>query len=316
MHYIQFLDKLERREIPPVCLFWGEEEFLKEEALGRLEEILFPRGESRVNKEIFEDKITAAGLAESLRTIPLLGSRRLVVVKSTKALDEESRQTLASYLASPLDYIYLVIFLDREEERNKWGPLSPEASLVEFKKFYEGDMKAWLTRRAKANNKSLSPEVAGLFLECLGPDLALLSQGLERAIDYTGPKGVIEAKDVEDIFESERKDIIFDLTAAMAAQDMPRCLKILNKLFLDLTPPQQIITRLAWQVRQLYTLKKGGALKIPPFFLRRLKGEAQRFSPEKLEECLYRLREADRAIKTGEREPRLSLELFFFRFLS
>ena len=315
MHYIQFLDKLERKEIPPVLLFWGEEAFLKEEALLRLEEILFSR-ESRVNKDIFEGKITAADLTESLRTIPLLGRWRLVVVKGTKDLDEESRGALSSYLASPLNYIYLVIFLDREEDRNKWGSLSPEASLVEFKKFYEGDMAAWLMSRAKANNKSLSREVAGLFLECLGPDLALLSQGLQRAMDYIGAKGVIEAKDVEDIFESERKDIIFDLTAAMAAQDMPRCLKILNKLFLDLTPPQQIITRLAWQVRQLYTLKRGGDLKIPPFFLRRLKGEAQRFSPEKLEECLYRLREADRAIKTGEREPRLSLELFFFRFLS
>ncbi len=315
MHYIQFLDKLERREIPPVLFFGGEEEFLKEEALLRLDEILFP-GESRVNKDIFEGKITAAGLTESLRTIPLLGRWRLVVVKGTKDMDEESRGTLASYLASPLNYIYLVIFLDREEDRNKWGSLSPKASLVEFKKFYEGDMAAWLMSRAKANNKSLSREVAGLFLECLGPDLALLSQGLQRAMDYIGAKGVIEAKDVEDIFESERKDIIFDLTAAMAAQDMPGCLRILNKLFLDLTPPQQIITRLAWQVRQLYTLKKGGDLKIPLFFLKRLRGEAQRCSLEKLEECLYRLREADRAIKSGEREPRLSLELFFFRFLS
>jgi DNA polymerase-3 subunit delta len=238
------------------------------------------------------------------------------VVKRLKDLDEESRRTLGTYLARPLNYIYLVIFLDKEEDRNKWSSLSPKACLVEFKKFYEGDTVAWLTRRAKANNQSLSREVAGLFLECLGPDLALLSQGLERVIDYIGPKGVIEAKDVEAVLESERKDIVFDLTAAMAAQDRPRCLKILNKLFLDLTPPQQIITRLAWQVRQLYTLKKGGDLKIPPFYLKRLREEAQRFTLEKLEECLYRLREVDRAIKNGEREPRLSLELFFFRFFS
>jgi len=55
-------------------------------------------------------------------------------------------------------------------------------------------------------------------------------------------------------------------------------------------------------------------VKMPLFFLKRLRAQAQKFSREKLEECLYGLKKADREIKEGLKNPKLSLELFFFSF--
>lgn len=304
---------MHKKPLSPVYLFHGEEEFLKEEALKRLEGIL-SRERGGEGKDVFEEDVSPSVLNESLKSMSILGGTRLVVIKKTKKLDKECRKILFQYIKNPLSQNFLVVFLDKEEDRRKWDVSSPGTKLIEFKKLYEADILSWLTSRARDNKKAISMDAAKVFLERLGPDLALLSQGLERVIDYIGAKTVVEVKDIEEILNDEKKDAVFDLTDALASQDLPACLNILNKLFLTLTSPQQIIALLSWQVRRLYTLKMGGAVKMPLFFLKRLRAQAQKFSREKLEECLYGLKKADSEIKEGLKNPKLSLELFFFSF--
>jgi DNA polymerase III delta subunit len=72
---------------------------------------------------------------------------------------------------------------------------------------------------------------------------------------------------------------------------------------------------LSWQLRQLYTLKQGGEVNAPPFILKKLRESAKRFSEKNLVECLEGLREVDREIKNGLKDPKLSLELFLFKRL-
>ncbi len=304
MQYFQFLERLKKRIISRVYLFSGEEEFLKEEALARLEKILF--SEKGVDeKEVFDDEVSVSTLNERLNTVSLFNKSKLAVIKK---INKECEDILLKYIKAPSSTTYLVAFVDR-----KWNT-SP--FFVEFKKFYEGDMLNWLISRAGDNKKILRGDAARVFIERLGTDLALLSEGLERAINYIGAKKEIEVKDICEIVGDEKKDAVFDLTDALASQDLPACLTILNKLFLAFSSPQEILALLGWQARQLYTLKKGGELKIPQFFLKRLKGQAQRFSEKQLEECLNGLKIADREIKEGLKNPKFSLELFFFNFFS
>jgi DNA polymerase-3 subunit delta len=311
MQYFQFLEHLKRSSFSPVYLFSGEEGFLKEEALVKLEKALFSeRGVAE--KDVFEGEVSALTLEERLKTLSLLGKPGLVVIKKTQKLSENCRKILLQYIKGRSFPNFLVVFLDKEENRKKWD-VPP--FFVEFKKFYEGDCLNWLITCAGNNKKTLPGDAARALLARMGPDLALLAQGLERVINYIGPKRVIELKDVDEILCDEKKDAIFDLTDALASQNLPDCIGILNKLFLSLTPPQQIISLLSWQVRQLYTLKRGGELKTAPFFLKRLRAQTQRFKEEQLKECLRGLRKVDADIKSGLRGPKLSLELFFFKFL-
>ena len=296
-----------------VYLFQGEEEFLKTEALKRIEESL-SREKGIEGKDILEEEVTPLVLNERLKTIPLLGGRRLVVIKETKKLDEKCRKILLEYIKNPPHANFLAVFLDKEESRKKWDVSSNGVTFREFKKFYDSDILSWIIARARDNKKTISRDTAKIFLERMGPDLALLAQGLERVIDYIGIKSAIEQKDIDEVLCDEKRDVVFDLTDALASQDLPACLGILNNLFLTLTSPQQIISLLSWQIRRLYTIKQGGNLRMPPFFLNKLKAQAKRFSLERLEECLYGLRKTDGDIKTGLKNPKLSLELFFFSF--
>lgn len=313
MQYLQFLERIKRRVISPIYIFAGEEEFLKEEAMARLERILFQ--EKRVEeKEIFEGRNATVALREALRNVSLFGKAKLIVVKNTQELDASGRDVLLQYIKARFHVNFLIIFLHRDEDKRIWNLPSPRITFVEFKKLYDPDMLNWLISRGRLNKKVISRDVARVFLERVGGDLILLSQALERVINYIGPKNVIEKKDVEEILSDEKKEAVFNLTDALASQDISLCLNILNKLFLSLVSPQQIIGLLSWQIRQIYTIKTGGTVNIPPFFLKRLKSQANRFSCEKLEECLYGLRKIDTEIKSGLKNPRLSLELFFFKF--
>lgn len=322
MHYFQFLDGLRKKSISRTYIFCGEEDFLKCEALERFAQILF-REKGVKEKEIFEADVDACVLSEKLNTVSLFGTPALIVIKKTSALDEKCRLLLQQYILqqNPVKGVllpenYLVVFLDKDEDRAKWcGGKRADEIFVEFKKSYEKDTITWLIARAGDNNKILRRDRAAMLVEMVGGDLAFLSEALERIINYTGQKKEIGIEDIQGIIGDEKRDAIFDIASAMASRDLGGCLAILKKLFLTLTPPQQIMGLLAWKIRQLYTVKKGGKVKIPAYLVDRLKNEAKKFSMENLEECLSGLRYADADIKEGLKNPRLALELFFFKCL-
>ncbi|PKN35453.1 MAG: DNA polymerase III subunit delta [Deltaproteobacteria bacterium HGW-Deltaproteobacteria-19] len=74
---------------------------------------------------------------------------------------------------------------------------------------------------------------------------------VEKLIAYVGDRAVIEAGDVEEAVGKTKEDTVFDLTTALAARDLSRCLLTLDELFLRGEAPVFILSMVAREIRNL-----------------------------------------------------------------
>ena len=96
-----FEQALAKGALPPVMLFEGEEEELKQAALSALRAALLPAGMEDLNETVFEAPETDQLIA-SAETLPFMADRRLIIVRDHPALSgrAEADEKLVSYLPS------------------------------------------------------------------------------------------------------------------------------------------------------------------------------------------------------------------------
>lgn len=239
------------------------------------------------------------------RTMPWMSSRRWIYIRHA----EEGEEALAGYLKDPAPRTVLI--LEASRKSRKW----PSLPTIEMGGRF--DCSQWLRARAQKQGYSITPQAAETMVELVGDDLQRLDSELEKQILYTGESGGIDVESVMALTLEARDRDIFELIDAIARRNTELAVKILNRLIVAGTSPQQIISMLYWNFRRLLVaqerLKSGEAsfsviksLKIWTY--RGKEREIARYPSHLLEEVLLRLRETDRLCKTTSTNPRIHLE--------
>ena len=127
----------------------------------------------------------------------------------------------------------------------------------------------------------------------------------------------ITSESVAEMTLESREYDVFNLIGAMAKGQSPTALLILNRLFEKGVSFPQILAMLYWTFRRLLAaremLDQGRSFqeilrKLKIWSYRGREGEVRRYSPEWIRRVLIRIRETDRACKSGASEPRFHLE--------
>jgi DNA polymerase-3 subunit delta len=315
--------QLERHALKPVYLFYGDEEFLMQRALARLEEGLTEvAGEppSRVLKEAQE-----VGLAEFLaesRAATLWGPGQLLILRRVDAYPAAQLKALTAYLDHPAPRAWVVLLAEglkaRDVEKHAvWGRLYREEAAIGFFRLREGELYQWLTREARHQGKNLTLPAAQRLVEMVGDNLAELSQELEKLALYAGTESTLTPALVTQLASHSRTYNIFALVDALGGPGFHQRLASLGHL-LDLgEPPAKILGMLARQVRMLIRVKEGAggnpaelarSLNLPQGVVKRLTQQAGRFSDAALKAHLGLLHQVDYHLKTSTGNPRLWLE--------
>ena len=112
---------LSQNNIPSVLLFEGDEEYLKQSALGMLRKRLLPEGFEDLNEAVLDapenDQLIAAS-----ETLPFMADRRLVVVRDHPALigRADADERLVNYLPSvPASTVLLFYCTKKPDGRKK-----------------------------------------------------------------------------------------------------------------------------------------------------------------------------------------------------
>ena len=110
------LDALLERESPdPVYLLHGDNEFLKDEAIRAIVARFTDKGTRDFNFEILHGSETdPARLATALDALPMLGARRVVVIRDLPGLKKDARAVLDRYLKRPASDTLLVLVAPAE----------------------------------------------------------------------------------------------------------------------------------------------------------------------------------------------------------
>jgi DNA polymerase-3 subunit delta len=305
---------LERRAVKPLYVFYGDEEFLMDRALARLDEGLTDQwGEApaKIVREAQELELPEF-LTES-RVASLWGPGQLLVLRRLE-LNAAALQAINDYLAHPAPRAWVVLLAEgakiRDLAKNPvWGRLQKAEAALGFYHLKEAELFQWLNQEAKGLGKTLALAAAQRLVEIVGGNLADLSQELEKLALYAGEEKTLTPNLVNQLATHSRTFNIFALVEALGEPSPHKRLTALGQL-LDLgEKPPKILVMLAQQLRALIHIKDPKAqANIPEWKLRRLTQQASRFSEAALRAHLFLLHQIDWQLKTSAGSPRLWLE--------
>jgi DNA polymerase-3 subunit delta len=314
---------LKRGSLKPIYLFYGDEEFLMQRALARLEAALTERTGEPPTKVVQDAQ--EVGLSEFLaesRAGTLWGSGQLLILHRVNLYPLDQLEALNEYLDHPAPRAWVVLLAEglraREVEKHAvWRRLAKREAALGFYRLREGELYQWLNREARHLGKNLTVAAAQRLVEMVGDNLAELSQELEKLALFSGEENSLTPALVSQLASHSRTYNIFALVDALGEPAFHPRLASLGHL-LDLgEPPAKILAMLARQVRLLIQAKEGAGtnpaelarrLKLPQGVVKRLSHQAARFSDAALTAHLGMLHQVDFHLKTSTGTPRLWLE--------
>lgn len=339
----QFLSRVKRGEIPPVCLFLGQEAYNRK----RCREAL-AAARPGVEPEQYDASETAlAAIIDDARAMSLFASERLMFVISAEAAmprtsrsssdDEEDGGTgaasdvdvLGAYVKSPTPGVTLVFEATRwdfegddktknERARKFYGAIP---DVVEFRRFSADEARGELDRIAKAAGVRLDPAAAEALVEALAADVGRIAVEIEKLALYGKP---VTVEDLPLLVPDARQSTIFALVNALGRKDRVRSLDALDALVREGEYLPLALTFLATQFRMALVAKEAnlrGASQVQGHFQRagvqmwgsraeQVSTTAAKFSKEQLERGLKLIFETDRDLRSARPDDRTVVENF------
>jgi len=334
---------------PALHLIAGDEPFLKEEALEAIVRGLEGEVDVVTVRPAPGEKgpPTLAAVLEEVRTRPLAGGRKLVVVRGADALLKEHGEKLLALAGRMPVFSVLALVLDAAKVPEAvQKAFAGRAGVFVGKKPYDrpgpwernrpvhdSDLTRWLAARARALGLTLGLEEAFLLVGRVGDSLRELDGELEK-LALALPKGRrVSAADVTSLVGERRTSTAFVLTDAVADRDQEAALGALRAALeggLELRGGERItdpgaafmpifrVLHARWLglIAGRAALDAGAdpdavarAAGVAPFFKERAVRQVRAWTPAELRAGLAALSRADGALKEGLAEPALALEL-------
>jgi DNA polymerase-3 subunit delta len=315
---------LKQRSLRPLYLFFGEEEFLMERALRRLESALEEQtGEAPHKVSQSAPEVGLEDFLAQARTAPLWGSGQLLILRRVEAYPDKTFKAVAAYLDHPPPRAWVVLMGSGLKAKDVgkhalWSRLQKEEAALGFGRLKEEELCQWAAQEARSLGKTLTLAAAQRLVEMVGGNLAELTQELTKLALFAGDEKTIAPNLVMQLASHSRTYNIFALVEALGQADAGKRLSALDQL-LDLgEEPAKILWMLARQLRLLMRYKEAapgtspgalaGSLKLHHWLVRKLGQQAERFSLPALKSHLLLLHQADLHLKTSTGNPRLWLE--------
>ena len=227
--------------------------------------------------------VTPAAIAESARTFPMLGDRRVVLVLRAEKIFKPKRRgkgiedaigsdddepagdvdVLEAYLKAPEPRTTLVfVASDVDRTRRLYKTLQKQATIVECwglkgAKDARLDLRQVartaeaLVRQAVADaGQQIEPAAARLVAERAGTDIATLRGDVERLLLYAAGKPKIDLKDVQEVVSAETAQDNWAVTTAIQRGETAEALRQLGLALESGSVPYMILGQLGWFVRE------------------------------------------------------------------
>lgn len=313
---------------PTFYVFHGADQFSLGETLAGFKRRLGPPDTVDLNTTVFDGrKVTLAELHHACDAVPFLAEKRLVVVEGllTRIANQaDYLLALTEYLSQlpdttrlvfvepkPLPVSNAVLKLAKQEEHGFAKQFDPPDAKV---------LPQWIEKRVRKHGGEIEPQAAMQLAAVVGADLRLLDQEIGKLAIYVNKERAITQEDVDAVVPYAQSAIVFDLVDALGRRDGRTAAKTLHRLLDAGEHPLGLLAMVVRQFRLLVQVKelraKGAnpqtiakTLGIHPFPARKLHGQASHFTAAQLDVVYRHLLDTDVAIKSGEIEAEVALDL-------
>jgi DNA polymerase-3 subunit delta len=322
----------------PTCyVFHGADEFTRAETLADFKRRLGPPDTVDLNTTLLDGaRLTLGELRHACDAVPFLAEKRLVIVqglltrltarkdRELSAAQDELLTTLADYVPRLPPTTRLVFIEDRPLpaahpilqliQREPWGYVK------RFDPPRAQDLPRWVEKRVRKHDGEIEHQAAAHLAAVVSTDLRLLDQEVIKLVTYTASERPITRADVDEVVPYAQAAIVFDLVDALGRRDGRTAAQTLHRLLDAGEHPLGLLGMIARQFRLLIQVKElkgegatprdvAQALRLHPFPAGKLYQQATHFTGAQLEAVHRHLLDTDVAIKSGEIEPEVALDL-------
>ncbi len=317
---------LARGEVAPVYLLYGEEDYLAGEALDAILLAALKGGDRTFNLDVLGGGETdGRDIVARASSFPMVGGRRVVVVREADKLSAHDCELLAVYAGEPSPSTCLILIAGKPDMRKKpFATIRRSGGALECKRLYENQIPAWIAEAVRKEGRRIEPEAAKLLAAYTGTSLREIRSELDKLCIYIGTRKEITAGDVSALVGMSKEYSPFELQKVVGLRKTARAMAILEEL-LDAGGGAPLViatmTNYFLTLWKLHDLRRRGfteddqaaQARIHPRFLREYH-EALGFQPPAAcERALLLLAEADEQSKSGAYDARQVMESLIVR---
>jgi len=300
------IERAQKGDLDPVYVLTSEHPLLIDRAVAAIRDAAVPPAMRGFNYDVVEGKPTASRITSAANTLPMMATRRMVLVRDLAPMPADELTKLAPYLDAPSPSTVVVALTSKLDKRWKFYA---QASKKGWLHVLEAPRKpdAWLRAEAQARGVRIDAAALGRLADAVGNDLSRLALTLDQLALYAGDRPVA-VDDVEDLVADTREHTVFELTDAVGEGRLPAALAAIASLCEQRQSVIGVLVLMARHVRQLEQVHVGKARGLrggelaqlvgaPPFIVDKLTAQARRYDPASLAAAQHLLSAADRALK-------------------
>jgi DNA polymerase-3 subunit delta len=314
---------------PSIYLLYGNDEFAIRSFLNeRLKAKMGESGDTTMDITSLDGREkTLEALRAETHTVPFLSKRRMVVLYNPRSLAKGKVQAkFKELLASVPESTALVLIDDELLDDQHWlirwcREHSDQAWLQLFSLPSGGAMTHWILDQAREMGGEFENPAAQLLASYIDEDPRLAKSEINKLLLYVNHSRPVTEEDVRNLVADVRQGDVFEMVDAIGYGEGEKAFAMLRLLLEegDALPLFGMVVRqfrLLIQVRELldqdpsqdhYQMAK--IIGVHPYPIKKIIPQAKLFTLPQLKTIYHQLSEVDQAIKTGQLESELALDL-------
>ena len=241
----------------PVYVIYGSDEFLRSQYKSEMTSEALGDADPQMCMTEYDSSAELASVLDDLRTLPLLGSRRLVVVDRADDFISAHRQALEEYLASPCPTTSLMLLPRSFPGNTRLAKVVARIGVkADCAAPNAGKVASFIRDGAKSLGRQIDPPAADLMIQWLGNDLARVQSELAKLALYTEGRPTITVEDVSAVVVATAGITPWVLSDALAAGDVPVALDALDRLLTRSGEEYRVLGLIGWHLRRVLKAKQ------------------------------------------------------------
>jgi len=324
MNYENILNFTKQGKIYPVYLFYGKENYLKEDILKKLRNRLIDPAYRELNYKVFYgEKLSINEVINDLETLPLISEHKLVVIKEAEKINKNDETKLINYFnrLSLKNNFSTLIIIYKESIPNKEliTAIKRVGIASNFNITDKAKLTLWIKSKFRQSNKKITQEALFYLQSIIGPDLGRLFNEIEKIDIYTKDQKIIEKEDVMISIGGSESVNIFKVLDSIGDKDIKNAIDGLVKLNQGNLHHLSIFAMIYRQIKlilQTKLLLAGGfnfkevekKLKLPYFVVEKIIKQSKKYTFKEICKSYELLNIADLELKDSQKEPKIILE--------
>lgn len=324
MNYENMLNLTKQDKIYPVYLFYGKENYLKEDISKKLRNRLIDSAYSEFNYNVFYgEKLSINEVINDLDTLPLMSKHKLVVIKEAEKINKNDETKLINYfnrLSLKSNFSTLIIIYKESSPNKELITAIKRIGIVaNFSITDKAKLALWIKSKFKQSNKNITQEALFYLQSIVDSDLGRLFNEIEKIDIYTKEQQIIEKEDVMITMGGSEAVNIFKVLDSVGDKDIINAIDGLVKLNQGNLHHLSIFAMIYRQIKLIFQTKLLLAngfnfkevekkLKLPYFVVEKMIKQSKKYTFKEIDKSYELLNIADLELKDSQKEPKIILE--------